>query len=75
MSELKQRYCVLAKTGGPYLRTSFLRGTEQFLRDIAADPVFVKAMVERKEMHVRIDDLAELGAKGIIVSQISTCRI
>ena len=40
-----------------------------------ADWVAVKAMVERKEMHARIDDLDELGAKGIIVSRISTCRI
>ena len=42
-----------------------------------SDPnwVAVKAMVERKEMHARIDALSEMGAKGILVSPISTCRI
>ena len=42
-----------------------------------SDPrwVAVKAMVRRKEMHARIDALAEMGAKGILVSPISTCRI
>lgn len=39
------------------------------------DWVAVKAMVERKAMHARIDALADIGAKGILVSPISTCRI
>jgi ATP phosphoribosyltransferase len=37
--------------------------------------VAVKAMVERGQMHSRIDALAEIGAKGILVSPISICRI
>ena len=37
--------------------------------------VAVKAMVERKAMHARIDALADMGAKGILVTPISTCRI
>lgn len=42
-----------------------------------SDPewVAVKAMVKRKEMHTRIDALADMGAKGILVTPISTCRI
>jgi ATP phosphoribosyltransferase len=39
------------------------------------DWVAVKAMVERKSMHSRMDALAEMGAKGILVSPISICRI
>ena len=34
----KQRHCVFGKTGGPYLRSTFLRGEAQFLMDIAGDP-------------------------------------
>ena len=30
----KAAYCVFGKTGGPYLRTTFVRGEEQFLLDI-----------------------------------------
>ncbi|AQQ09645.1 ATP phosphoribosyltransferase [Sedimentisphaera cyanobacteriorum] len=35
----------------------------------------VKAMLPRKKINPSIDQLAELGAKGIIVTQIQTCRI
>jgi ATP phosphoribosyltransferase len=37
--------------------------------------VAVKAMVEKRAMHSCIDALAEMGAKGILVSTISICRI
>ena len=56
----KQDFCVFCKTGGPYLRTSNLRGTEQFLIDIMEDPPFVEAMVERVTDHLIAVGLEEL---------------
>ncbi len=37
--------------------------------------VAVKAMVKQKGINELIDELAEIGAKGIFVSEIKTCRI
>ena len=48
----KETDFVFCKTGGPYLRTAFLRGQTQFLMDIAADPVFVKEIVSRTTDHL-----------------------
>ncbi|MDH7569604.1 MAG: uroporphyrinogen decarboxylase family protein [Armatimonadota bacterium] len=44
--------CPFAKTGGPYLRTSNLRGTEQWLVDIAEDPRFAAALASRVVDHI-----------------------
>ncbi len=48
----KDRYFVLTKTGGPYLRASFLRGEENFLIDIVEDPAWARAFVERVTDHL-----------------------
>jgi uroporphyrinogen-III decarboxylase len=48
----KADYCVFGKTGGPYLRTSFVRGTEQFLIDVASDPPLAQALVDRMADHL-----------------------
>ncbi len=48
----KAHYCVFGKTGGPYLRTSFVRGTEQFLMDIAMDPPLARALADRMADHL-----------------------
>ncbi len=37
--------------------------------------VAVKAMIQRKDINAIMDQLKELGAKGIIVTDIRTCRI
>jgi len=44
--------CVFCKTGGPYLRTSFLRGTTQWLMDIAEDPPFARALAGKVADHL-----------------------
>ena len=44
--------CVFCKTGGPYLRTSFLRGKTNFLMDIAGDPPFARALADRMADHI-----------------------
>ncbi len=43
---------VFCKTGGPYLRAAFMRGQEEFLIDIAEDPQWVRAFVERVADHI-----------------------
>jgi len=48
----RRRCAVFAKTGGPYLRASAMRGTMNFLLDIAEDPAWVKAFVERVTNHI-----------------------
>ncbi|AQQ70272.1 ATP phosphoribosyltransferase [Limihaloglobus sulfuriphilus] len=37
--------------------------------------IAVKAMISRKQVNSVMDDLTELGAKGIIVTDIHTCRL
>lgn len=52
VNALREKRCVFCKTGGPYIRTSFLRGKEAFLMDIAGDPEFAKAMADRVADHI-----------------------
>jgi ATP phosphoribosyltransferase len=40
-----------------------------------ADWVAVRAMVKRKEVNSAMDKLWQLGAKGILVSNINSCRL
>jgi len=48
----KADYCVFGKTGGPYLRTTFVRGTEQFLVDMAGDPPLARALADKMADHL-----------------------
>jgi uroporphyrinogen decarboxylase len=48
----KERFCVFGKTGGPYLRTTFVRGEEQFLMDIAGDPPLARALTDKMADHL-----------------------
>ncbi len=57
---LKDRYCVFAKTGGPFIRTGFLRGEQQWLMDLAADPQMASEMVMRTAHHLTAIGLEEL---------------
>lgn len=52
VEDWRDRYCVFCKTGGPYLRTTFLRGEVNFLTDIASDPEFAKALADRVADHI-----------------------
>jgi len=52
VNALREERCVFCKTGGPYIRTSFLRGKAAFLMDIAGDPEFAKAMADRVADHI-----------------------
>lgn len=46
------RRCVFCKTGGPYIRSSFIRGKTNFLMDIADEPSFAKALADRVAEHI-----------------------
>lgn len=41
------KFCYFVKTGGPYLRNAFIRGTENWLMDIAGDEGFAKELAMR----------------------------
>ncbi len=47
----RERRCVFAKVGGPFLRLSYLRGMEQWLMELAAEPDFARALVARMADH------------------------
>ena len=48
----RDRLYVMCKTGGPYLRVAMMRGEEEFWLDIADDPGWVKAIVDRLTDHM-----------------------
>jgi uroporphyrinogen decarboxylase len=52
VADLKRRYCVFVKTGGPYLRTSNLRGMTQWLIDLAEDEAFARELAMRVTRHI-----------------------
>ncbi|MCC7353054.1 MAG: hypothetical protein IT330_04790 [Anaerolineae bacterium] len=49
---LKARFCLFAKTGGPYMRTATLRGSEQWLLDLVEDPGFALELAMRMTRHM-----------------------
>ena len=60
MDDLKERYCVFAKTGGPYIRTCFMRGEEHFLLDMASDPPLAAELAMRTAVHLAAVGVEEL---------------
>lgn len=60
MGALKERYCVFAKVGGPFIRTGFMRGEQQWLMDLAADPAMAGEMAMRTAHHLTAIGLEEL---------------
>lgn len=48
----KDEYFTFCKTGGPYLRAAFMRGEENFWVDVAEDPGWTKAFVDRVADHI-----------------------
>ena len=63
--ERKRKYCVFGKTGGPYLRTSFVRGEAQFLMDLAGDPILAKALVDKMGDHLAAVGCEEIRRWGL----------
>jgi hypothetical protein len=52
IAPLKDEFFVMCKTGGPYLRAAMMRGEENFWLDIAEDPGWAKAFVDRVADHI-----------------------
>ncbi|MFC1574393.1 uroporphyrinogen decarboxylase family protein [Candidatus Latescibacterota bacterium] len=48
----KAQHCVFGKTGGPYLRATYLRGETEFLMDIAEDPGRARAIADKIVDHM-----------------------
>lgn len=49
---VRKQSCVFGKVGGPYLRSTYLRGETQFLTDIAQDPGLAQALAEKVAEHL-----------------------
>ncbi|MEI6513975.1 MAG: uroporphyrinogen decarboxylase family protein [bacterium] len=60
LDEGKSKWCVFGKTGGPYLRTTFVRGEAQFLIDIAEDPELAKALADKVGDHITAVGVEEI---------------
>lgn len=60
LPEMKKHYCLFAKTGGPFLRGTFIRGEEDFLMDMAEDPDWAAEFVMRLTDHLTQVGLEEL---------------
>lgn len=52
VSQTRLRHCAFVKTGGPYLRSTFVRGEEQFLMDMAADESLARTIAEKVAAHI-----------------------
>jgi len=60
LAEAKKQHCVFGKTGGPYLRSTYLRGEAQFLMDIAGDPPLAKAIADKMADHLAAVGIEQL---------------
>lgn len=49
---MQSKLCVFGKTGGPYLRSTFIRGEADFLMDIAGDAPLAKAIADKMADHL-----------------------
>ncbi len=60
LQNTKQKHCIFGKTGGPYLRSTLVRGKVQFLMDIAGDPELAKAIADKVGDHLTAVGVQEL---------------
>ena len=65
LARAKKSRCVFGKTGGPYLRSTFVRGEEQFLLDIAGDPGLAKAIADIVGDHLTAIGVEEINRWGL----------
>lgn len=63
--ELRQSHYVYVKTGGPYLRTTYVRGETQFLMDMAADPGLARALADKVGDHIAAVGVEALRRGGL----------
>jgi len=65
LNKAKEQFCVFGKTGGPYIRTTLLRGETQFLMDIAQDPDLAKALADKTADHLTGIGIEEIRRFGL----------
>jgi hypothetical protein len=65
LQRAKRTHCVFAKTGGPFLRSTFVRGEAQFLMDIAGDPPLAKAIADKVADHLTAVGVEEIRRWGL----------
>jgi uroporphyrinogen-III decarboxylase len=65
LTAAKHRHAVFGKTGGPYLRTTFVRGEEQFLVDMAGDPDIARALADKVADHLTAVGVEEIRRWGL----------
>ena len=63
---------IFLKIGGPFRRSTFIRGEENFLMDLAADPLFARALAKKVGSHLMQVGLESLrrtmpGNVGILI--------
>ena len=60
LKRAKGRGCVFGKTGGPFLRSTYVRGEAQYLMDIARDPELAKAIADKITDHLTAVGIQEI---------------
>ena len=65
LADDRRRHCVFGKTGGPYLRSTYLRGETQFLIDMAEDPGLARAIAAKMAEHLAAVGVEEIRRWGL----------
>lgn len=60
LQQAREQGCVFGKTGGPYLRSTYVRGEAQFLMDIGSDPGLAKALADKMADHLTAVGIQEI---------------
>lgn len=62
---LREKHYMYVKTGGPYLRTTFMRGEAQYLMDMAADPALAADLANKIGDHIAAVGVEALHRSGL----------
>ncbi|NLG28324.1 MAG: hypothetical protein GX557_10460 [Chloroflexi bacterium] len=65
VAALTRTRCVFVKTGGPYLRTSNLRGMQAWLGDLIEDPDYARELTMRVTEHITAVGLEAIRRYGL----------
>ena len=60
LEHAKEKSCVFGKTGGPFLRSTYVRGETQYLMDIASDPELARALADKVADHLAAVGIQEI---------------
>lgn len=58
------------KIGGPFLRTTFVRGEEEYLADIAGDPAFARLLADKMADHLLAVAVESLRRGGAFIREV-----